>query len=1425
MAEKLSNVIGAPFDKYILDQLYIRAARNSTVQRSNEEVLFLANKTGWARLISSVNITVPTQLAGSSGKNLSKFYESLGLPTSTYNTPEALAKNWILQAGTSIGQGQSIKLRSGFGPDGAYGLGGTEELGYRPMPGLSSVQIETVGRLGSLRQATISFKVWNMDQLNIIEALYFRLGYSMLLEWGHTQFFINPSNSNGNPGGTFTTMTNSFGLDDPFASGVNKTTIQQRITKKSKDLSGNYDGMLGIVSNFNWAFNQEGGYDCTVRLIGLGSIIDTVRINQSYKMPQGLIQPFKKAQQSIQDEQERRRKQQEESEKKQKEQAEAEALKKQNTGLIPVPKSKEELYQAAKLAGYRDPETNFFEEATYWSAYQTDPNVVNTVPDYFYLSTGVDQNTDNAKTFGLFVTNGGTRWNVLHQTLGRRNQAGSTFKINIPLLESITQEYLKSVNDTQRQIVNKSTFRSNITKLFQTKQFNRNNVSTGKLNDLIVYDRKIIDQATEKGFRIEISIQFDGLDYIPNIDQLYAIIESWATPNATDEKSNVLYLTDFETEKGRLQRRIYQDLYITAETPYYVIKDVPYSGPSREIAARKPFADVNAWIQFRFDNTALVGEVGPVIPVPSPSVQIPEKANTGDTVGTENSATNTQTDPANAYESALHVMLSYVKTVALEKALDARYAQVPVIPVDISKSTKSFYQDGILKNVFDPIPSVDTFNSSPFNVTYYAQKGFNSNLMTEALSTPSLFEQVPTVNFTELAKAYLVQYRVSNQVSDTIDYPVYVTLGYLLAFLNNMCLIYDSKQTTTSDRPLSTADRTPYVYIDFNPDTNFCLSSPEHLSIDPTVCLIPFQGDDEDYKSIFPQEVVSSIPGLFTPSTSNFLTAGGIPKFKDLNPYQGKTMNILLNVDFLIKKANQFTSSDPEHAVYLKDFLEALIVEINKSLGNINLFRVAYRDDSNTVQIKDDQWVPNAPEEINILTGIKQTSDGGPRLGELPVFGQKSLARTFQLKTNVSTKLGSMIAISAQAATGSVNSTDPSSLSYLNANYQDRFKPYVLDASTTPNANNTQNKVTGQQASDEKNNDLTVAEQFNTLVKSIYNDFELDINKIDAAKNYYIERISKIKSSDPVTSAAPFIPVDLELTIDGIAGILMGNAFTIPEDRLPLSLRGEDGLPKVGFVVAGLTHTIQENQWLTKIRGQMIKLRKVSTYGSVAETNKVQGRLNRSTASTTTQLRGVGAGCTRASSTVIASAKTSSGFELLKKTLTNNGLNSTNALASILAIAGGESNWDGSRQENFGYSEARLREVFPGLTADQVARAVSAKTRQEFFSIVYGEYRPTRVGNRNVQDGGLYYGRGFIQLTGYQNYKRYGDLIGKDLVNNPNLAADPAVAAQIAVAYYKDRVKVSITDPNYFEKAITATGTPVDPEIKIGYYNCLIGQV
>ena len=61
------------------------------------------------------------------------------------------------------------------------------------------------------------------------------------------------------------------------------------------------------------------------------------------------------------------------------------------------------------------------------------------------------------------------------------------------------------------------------------------------------------------------------------------------------------------------------------------------------------------------------------------------------------------------------------------------------------------------------------------------------------------------------------------------------------------------------------------------------------------------------------------------------------------------------------------------------------------------------------------------------------------------------------------------------------------------------------------------------------------------------------------------------------------------------------------------------------------------------------------------------------------------------------------------------------------------------------------------------------------------------LGNLQPGDGIKYAGRGYIQLTGRANYTTYGQRLGLDLVDNPDLALDPHIAALVLALYFKDR--------------------------------------
>lgn len=87
---------------------------------------------------------------------------------------------------------------------------------------------------------------------------------------------------------------------------------------------------------------------------------------------------------------------------------------------------------------------------------------------------------------------------------------------------------------------------------------------------------------------------------------------------------------------------------------------------------------------------------------------------------------------------------------------------------------------------------------------------------------------------------------------------------------------------------------------------------------------------------------------------------------------------------------------------------------------------------------------------------------------------------------------------------------------------------------------------------------------------------------------------------------------------------------------------------------------------------------------------------------------------------------------------------------------------------------------------------------EKYFNKLYDPKLSPRtakiLGNTHIGDGVRYHGRGFIQITGRDNYRMAGEALGIPLEKHPELAGKPSVAAKIAVWYWKTRVKPGITN-------------------------------
>lgn len=202
-------------------------------------------------------------------------------------------------------------------------------------------------------------------------------------------------------------------------------------------------------------------------------------------------------------------------------------------------------------------------------------------------------------------------------------------------------------------------------------------------------------------------------------------------------------------------------------------------------------------------------------------------------------------------------------------------------------------------------------------------------------------------------------------------------------------------------------------------------------------------------------------------------------------------------------------------------------------------------------------------------------------------------------------------------------------------------------------------------------------------------------------------------------------------------------------------------------------------------------------------------------------------------------SKSSEGIKALIAACDKVGLETKVQKAAILGICGAESGWI-PIEEAYNYRPNRLKAVFSFATDADVERYANAPSkgvsRHEFFSWVYGP--STRganfLGNRTDDDGGRYYGRGLIQLTGLANYRRFQQLAIDegyyvDLVNDPDiLVRDINVSALIAALYIKHNVPSSVNanaHPAYFFAAKRAVGnnTPDIAARKLRYYEYFYG--
>ena len=137
----------------------------------------------------------------------------------------------------------------------------------------------------------------------------------------------------------------------------------------------------------------------------------------------------------------------------------------------------------------------------------------------------------------------------------------------------------------------------------------------------------------------------------------------------------------------------------------------------------------------------------------------------------------------------------------------------------------------------------------------------------------------------------------------------------------------------------------------------------------------------------------------------------------------------------------------------------------------------------------------------------------------------------------------------------------------------------------------------------------------------------------------------------------------------------------------------------------------------------------------------------------------------------------------LMEVMPNYGITTERRIAHFISQCAHESNNFRSLSENLNYSEKALNAVFGRYFGAPPKRnaAEYARNPQLIANYVYqDEFRKYKMGNVNPGDGWLFRGRGLKQLTGRENYTRFGESIditaeeAADYVSTPKGAVESA---------------------------------------------------
>jgi hypothetical protein len=486
-------------------------------------------------------------------------------------------------------------------------------------------------------------------------------------------------------------------------------------------------------------------------------------------------------------------------------------------------------------------------------------------------------------------------------------------------------------------------------------------------------------------------------------------------------------------------------------------------------------------------------------------------------------------------------------------------------PITETKTHTSIEEAKKYVNSIAPNATETRFVTNDVDTDQYSINNFRDQVTTTIKVTPQ------SQNIETSQKDKDVVYLNYNNGEDTEinDSGFYMRFGHLLDFIKLSVI----PQISNSG---GGGKKSPLVKIDNDQWNNKMYTLPYQISLDPRVCIV--NGVEKiNTKDFFPQ----------------------LTDWKNTDKFTGEdvegfawTMNIYISHDQILNSLN--SNADDKGNLSLFDFLSSLCTALNKAMGGINNLEPILDEETNTIHIIDSSYAPK-----------RTKPDYGLELfGYNPSFKSSNFVRNTSIKTEITNDFATMATIGSTAG-GYIKGTENTMFSKWNKGLIDRFKEKLSPPKSVS-----------------KNNDDKEAED--DVMKTYLLDFwdkryssfgyTLDDNdaewfgenraglsdeiidkNISIVSEFFKYAHYKIYQKNKIYSSPSngFIPISLNVTMDGLSGIKIYNEINAVTRFLPSNY--PDNLR---FIVKGVNHKLQDQDWETSIETMVI-----------AQTDSEQGSL------------------------------------------------------------------------------------------------------------------------------------------------------------------------------------------------------------------------